>query len=167
GSSLGQRSQSGRCGEAGNRARASQPRMRREGRAGRNAMDQIARAVLFVLQDFNGRGLAGHQALPDIINVAAERRHPAHSGDAQTHRANFRKTIVAFVPPKPNELETAQSNCASRASFATTLSDKSDSRKLIFGGRNWCCSARRVTTASIAPAAPRECPIMLLVELTG
>src|SRR6516165_6975906 len=110
--------------------------MRWEWCISRHSTNQIARAVLFVLKDFDRRGFACEQSLPYTIDVTAERRHPAHSSDAQTHRANLRKTIVAFVPPKPNELETAQSNCASRASFATTLSDKSDSQKLMFGGRN-------------------------------
>src|SRR4029453_14951495 len=110
--------------------------MRREWGISWDSTDQIAPAVLFVLKDFDRRGFAREKSVPNIIDVTVERRHPAHSSDAQTHRAIFRKTIVAFVPPNPNELETAQSNCASRASFATTLSDKSDSRKLMFGGRN-------------------------------
>src|SRR5438034_7698458 len=102
-----------------------------------------------------------------MINAVAERRDPTRGGDAQSHRTNLRSTIVAFVPPKPNEFETAQSNCASRAALATTSRGSSDSRKLILGGRKLFRNASRVKTASIAPAAPSECPIMLFVELTG
>src|SRR5205807_8779248 len=102
-------------------------KMRRRG--GWNATDEIARAVLFVLQDFERRGLARDQSLPNIIDAAADRRDPTHAGNAQTHRANLRRTIVALVPPKPNEFEIAQSNRASRASFATMFRRNSDSRK--------------------------------------
>src|SRR5438874_12533349 len=97
---------------------------------------EIARPVLLVLQGFNQRGFARDQSFPNIIHAASERRDPTHAGDAQTHRASLRRTIVALVPPKPNELETAQSNCASRAWFATMFRDSSASRKLIFGGNN-------------------------------
>src|SRR5213596_3224872 len=134
---------------------------------GWNAPDEIAGTVLLVLQGFNRRGFARDQSFPNISQAASERGDPTHAGDAQTHRASLRRTIVALVPPKPNELETAQSNCASRGWFATMFRDSSACRKLIFGGKNWCCSASRLTTASIAPAAPSEWPIILFVELTG
>src|SRR5438270_8708840 len=98
--------------------------------------DEIARAIFLILQDFDWRGLTRDQLLPNIIHAASERRDPAHAGDAQTHRASLRRTIVALVPPKPNELETAQSNCAFRAWFATMFRDNSASRKLILGGKN-------------------------------
>src|SRR6266446_6800971 len=109
-------------------------KMGRQG--GWNTPDKIARTVLFVLQGFNRRGFARDQSFPNISHAASERGDPTHAGDAQTHRASLRRTIVALVPPKPNELETAQSNCASRAWFATMLRCKSESRKLILGGRN-------------------------------
>src|SRR5207253_7818593 len=103
---------------------------------GWNATDEITRTVLFVLQCFDRRGLACDQSLPNIIHAASERRDPTDAGDAQTHRASLRKTIVALVPPKPNEFEIAQSNCASRASFATMFRGNSASRKWILGGKN-------------------------------
>src|SRR5438874_4906865 len=80
---------------------------------------EIARPVLLVLQGFNQRGFARDQSFPNIIHAASERRDPTHAGDAQTHRASLRRTIVALVPPKPNELETAQSNCASQIGRAS------------------------------------------------
>src|SRR5437773_12385648 len=101
-----------------------------------NATDKIARAVLFVLQDFERTSLARDHSLPNIIDVAAESREPTHARDAQAHRASLRRTIVALVPPKPNEFDTAQSNCASRALFATMFRFNSASRKLILGGKN-------------------------------
>src|SRR6267143_33731 len=107
------------------------------GRQGRwNTPDEIARVVLLVLQGFNRCHFARDQSLPNISHAVSERRDPTHAGDTQTHRANLRRTIVALVPPKPNELETAQSNCALRAWFATMFRDSSASRKLIFGGKN-------------------------------
>ena len=108
--------------------------MRRRG--GWNATDKIARAILFVFQGFDLRDLSQDQALPNIVNAASERRDPTYAGDAQTHRASLRRTIVAFVPPKPNEFEIAQSNCASRALFATMFRCNSDSRKFTLGGKN-------------------------------
>src|SRR2546430_17257963 len=75
----------------------------------------------------------------------------------------------AFVPPKPNEFETIVRTGAEYDSFATMFRSTSWSHlpKLMLGGRNCFCSARIQNTASIAPAAPNECPIMDLVELTG
>ena len=53
-----QGSQSGRGGKSRNRTRPAQPRMRREWCISWDSTNQIARAVLFVLKDFDRRGFA-------------------------------------------------------------------------------------------------------------
>ena len=64
-------------------------------------------------------------------------------------------------------------NGANRRRSATGLPQcrgpvsSSGPRKLMFGGRKECCRASRLKTASMAPAAPKECPIIPLVELTA
>src|SRR5262249_45928142 len=118
---------------------------------------------------FGNGFLAAKQTLPNLVNAVAKRRDPAHTGDSQTHAVAFRIRIDAFVPPNPNEFERAISIFAWRDSLATMLRSRSGSRlrKLMFGGRSCACNASKQTTASIAPAAPNEWPIILLVELTG
>src|ERR1700730_1509122 len=125
---------------------------------------------------FNGPGnrsrrcfFTTQQPFPHGIRAISERGNPPHAQDAETHAVLLRIRIDALVPPNPNELESTVVIDAARALFATMLrsTSTSGSRKLIFAGRNWCCNARRQKISSIAPAAPSEWPIILLVELIG
>src|ERR1700724_2265828 len=113
--------------------------------------------------------IPAHQSIPNLVDTASQRRNPARARNAQSHAGFFRIRIDALVPPNPNEFERTMSIFASRDLFATISMSRSGSvaRKLMFGGRNCPCSASKQMTASIAPAAPNEWPIMLLVELTG
>src|SRR3954453_8867798 len=109
--------------------------------------------------------ITGQQSLPNLFYVAAERRDPPAAGDRQPHAA--RRITDALVPPKPKEFERTVRTAAGCARFATIFSGKSASSKLIFGGRNCSRIASRLITASIAPAAPNEWPIIPLVQLSG
>src|SRR5437763_14736749 len=108
------------------------------GRLRWNAADEITRAVLVIGQRLERSFLALEQALPDAFEIAAERRHP--TAGREDHAA-LRRSTAAFVPPKPKELESAYSNGAWRASFATMFNRRTGSSllKLMLGGRNWCC----------------------------
>src|SRR5205814_7597709 len=90
------------------------------------------------------------QLLPNGINAGAQRSNPPHAGNRQTHASpvrgspgkggNLRISSDAFVPPNPNEFESAVFTIAGRASFATMLKSTSSSGvvKLMLAGRNWC-----------------------------
>src|SRR5229473_2971524 len=122
-------------------------------------LKNVVGLIIKLLGNFFRVGLVTlKQTLPHRINTTPKRRNPSHAGDCQTHASNFCITREAFVPPKPKEFERTVRKDAGRDSFATMLRSASSSgaRKLMFGGRNWCRSARRQTMASIAPAAPNE-----------
>src|SRR5204863_8043732 len=90
------------------------------------------------------------QSLPNGINAGAQSGNPPHAGDCQTPAShvrgnlgeggNLRISTDAFVPPNPNEFESAVFTTAGRASFATMLTATSSSGvvKLMLAGRNWC-----------------------------
>src|SRR5437763_1712031 len=107
--------------------------------------------------------------MPNFVDAIAQRRYPTHPRDVDAHAATDRMIMEAFVPPKPNEFERTVRTAALLDWFATIFNSNSasPSRKLMFGGRNSSCSASRLMTASIAPAAPNEWPIIPFVELTA
>src|SRR5947207_4181970 len=80
------------------------------------------------------------QSLPNGINAGAQRRNPPHAGDRQTHASSLPISTEAFVPPNPNEFESATSTTADRGSFAMMLrlTPLSGVVKLMLAGRNWC-----------------------------
>src|SRR5947207_6844291 len=134
----------------------------------RNPEDRIVAAER-AGKRFGARALAVQQAIPYFLDTAPERRDPAHARDLNAHAATDRRMMDAFVPPNPNEFERTVRTLPAREEFATMFRSRPVSpwRKLMFGGSNWCRSARMLMTASIAPAAPNECPIIPFVELTG
>src|SRR5712691_3854713 len=85
-----------------------------------------------------GRLVALKQPLPYGINAISKGGHPPHSGDRQTHASTLRIRIEAFVPPKPNEFESAVPTTAGRDSFATMFRSRSSSKapKLMLEGTN-------------------------------
>jgi hypothetical protein len=78
-------------------------------------------------------------------------------------------TTDALLPPKANEFDTTTSGSVLRPSSGTTSSPNGwdTPRVLTVGGRVPRSIARVLTTASTAPAAPRVCPRIDLVELAG
>src|SRR5439155_4817306 len=80
------------------------------------------------------------QSLPNEINTSAQRGNPPHAGNRQTHASNLRIRIEAFVPPNPNEFESAMLTADGCASFAMMLRSRSSSGvvKLMLAGSNWC-----------------------------
>src|SRR6185437_7511208 len=111
-----------------------QTRQRRLGYAKR-----AVRSVPNQVGNFRRRRLiAMKQPVPYRINAISKRGHPPHSGDRQTHAPILRIRIEAFVPPKPNEFESAVPTTAGRDSFATTFRSRPSSKapKLMLGGRN-------------------------------
>ena len=70
----------------------------------------------------------------------------------------FAKSKLAFVPPKPKELEIAKLISLETFSFAarSTRVDTAGLSKLIVGGATWSRIAKVVKMASIAPAAPNK-----------
>src|SRR5690606_24167524 len=82
--------------------------------------------------------------------------------------SNLEKISVALVPPKPKELVMAYLRRRSRACSGTQSRWHSSSWfiRLIVGGTMEVLSALMQIADSTAPAAPRRCPIIDLVELT-
>src|SRR5215831_21120040 len=77
------------------------------------------------------------QSLPNGIHAGAQRGNPPHTGNRQPHASTLRIISEAFVPPNPNEFESAMLTAASRASLATMLRSTSSSAavKLMLAGR--------------------------------
>src|SRR4029434_4354334 len=88
-----------------------------------------------------GRLIAMKQPLPYRINAISKRRYQPHSGDRQTHASTLRIRIEAFVPPKPNEFESAVRTAAGRDSLATMSRSMSSPAlaELMVGGSTPCC----------------------------
>src|SRR5271170_4921006 len=80
-----------------------------------------------------------------------------------------RNARTAFNPPNAKEFESAHSTSAARATFGTTSRSQAGSAAMKFavGGIILRESANSVAAASSAPAAPRACPCIDLVELTN
>src|SRR5215212_9890840 len=71
--------------------------------------------------------LALKQSIPNGINASTQRGNPSHTGNRQTHASGLRISREAFVPPNPNEFESATFTAADRASFPTMLRSTSSS----------------------------------------
>src|SRR5262249_31124925 len=84
-------------------------------------------------------------------------------------RSGSRSTRALWKPPNP--LPTDRTVCTgwSRAANGTQYSSHSGSRwcRLAVGGTTLCTIASADAATSIEPMAPRECPTMDLMELTG
>ena len=77
--------------------------------------------------------------------------------------------MEALVPPKPNEFERTVSNRGwpRLVGHNVEIERRHPVAKVDIRREKLIRSARRLMTASIAPAAPSEWPIIPLVELTG
>ena len=66
-------------------------------------------------------GFATPHPFPNFVQTGSKRCHPSHTTDFCTHIPGppDSKTMVALVPPKPNEFETTQRGATSRNAFAT------------------------------------------------
>ena len=109
------------------------------------------------------------QTLPNLDNPAPSGVTQPIPPIASSWRELLRMTMEAFVPPKPNEFER---HGADRCRARLVCDDVQiqllvRSRKLMFGGKNLMLQGQQTKTASIAPAAPNEWPIIPLVELTA
>src|SRR5262249_42660484 len=116
-------------------------------------------------------GVAPREERPHEIATAesggAHRAHPRHHH--ATRRAHRPKSRLTFWPPKPNELVSATSIGAGRATLGTQSNGISGSTSARLGGggiKPWC-RARMLATASRLPAAAIVCPTSDLVELIG
>src|SRR5262245_46441030 len=67
------------------------------------------------------------QSLPNGIHAGAQRGNPPHTGNRQPHASTLRIMSEAFVPPNPNEFESAMFTAAGRASFAMIFRSTSSS----------------------------------------
>ena len=129
-----------RCGgESRNQTGSTKTRMRQTTQRRLGYAERTVRSIPKLFGNrCRGRLIAMKQPVPYWINAIPKRGHPPHSGDRQTHASTLRIRIEAFVPPKPNEFESAVRNTAGRDSFATTFRSRPSSKapKLMFGGRN-------------------------------
>src|SRR5579864_6702333 len=89
-------------------------------------------------------------------------------GDVSSY-GQARKTIVAFVPPKPNEFESATRIVIGRATRGTKSRSHcgSASTRVAVGGAIWSRIASAVKTASMPAAAPSKCPVIDFVDETA
>src|ERR1700751_3726456 len=108
---------------------------------------RYAKKIVTTIGRFFGNGRRGclltlKQSLPNGIHAGAQRGNPPHTGNRQPHASPVRCSPAseargesgtlriiseAFVPPNPNEFESATLTAAGRASFATMLRSTSSS----------------------------------------
>ena len=118
-----ERGESGGDGELADGARAAEARIAREMCDGfRRRRDEGMRAARFGIGErFDFGDDSGADLRPHFIERSAEGRHPSEPRDADAHRASS-STMLAFVPPKPNEFDITHRARDSRAVFATMSS---------------------------------------------
>src|SRR4029077_9639211 len=105
--------------------------------------------------------------LQNGLEITSKGSDPTHAGNASGHHERRSSSTVAFAPPKPKEFEITRRALTLRILLATMSSGNSDGAKLMVAAINSSRSATQQNAPSIAPAAPRACPVMLLVLLTG